>query len=71
MALGESNVQTVDTLYNVALVHRHMKDYTQSAQCFEDAATSFENIYGPDHADTRDARMQANRMRQLSSYSNI
>lgn len=71
MALGEDDVQTADTAYNVALVYRHLKDYMHSAEFFEEAGSVFERAHGSDHADTRDARTQANRMRQLSDFSSV
>jgi tetratricopeptide (TPR) repeat protein len=71
MAIGDDDVQTADTVYNVALVHRHLKDYAASAECFEEAAEVFSKVRGESDPDVKDARIQANRMRQLSEYSSV
>ena len=71
MALGDDDLQTADTLYNVALVQRHLKEYAASAESFEEAAEIFSKAHGDKHADVKDARIQANRMRQLSEYSSV
>ena len=47
-----------DTMYNVALVHKRLHNYTRCVASFESAAFSMAQVHGPDHPDVLDANLQ-------------
>ncbi len=64
-ALGASHVQTADTMYNIALVCRHLENFEKSLTYFEKACTAFQEIYGDGHPEVTDAKVQIVRTEKL------
>ena len=62
-----SQAQTADTMYNIALVHKRLHNYTKCRECFESAAFQMEQFHGKDHPEVLDARRQMERARELQA----
>lgn len=56
-----------DCLYNMALIHKHLRQYSASQEAFTQAAQHFTLALGADHEETRDCLVQADRARVLAS----
>jgi tetratricopeptide (TPR) repeat protein len=64
-ALGPGHKVTVDTRYNVALLQKRMGQLQRSLASFEAVEEALAALFGPEHAETQDARRQAERIRTL------
>ncbi len=65
--LGPDAKVTLDTRYNVALLHKRLGQYSKSKDAFEEVASGLTRVLGPDHDETRDAMHQAQRIAALLS----
>eukprot|EP00041_Stephanoeca_diplocostata_P028267 m.795959 g.795959 ORF g.795959 m.795959 type:complete len:366 (-) comp23341_c0_seq75:4085-5182(-) len=63
-ALGDCAL-TADTAFNVALLYKHLLNFTASEDYFTKSAVVLEKVHGPDHPDVLDAKKQAARSKDL------
>lgn len=54
-----------DTLYNLALVYKRLKNFSASLDSFAKAADMMAAIHGEEHPETKDARTQVRRTKRL------